>query len=1083
MTQFDKLDTLMRDLGVGEFIDGARQSALARSIASVPAAVTQQSDAQRLPRYGYLYETQAIAAYDHAIATQEDADRARVRDTFRLAFDCWRALASLPTEERPTRVLGASPVGSSVVSEELRDEPLPPDSTLAVRLAVAGLAAQRPAETRLELERFRITEPREDAPWRDQVAGHVANAFVRLVRKGGGWADVEGAMRSLGALKELQRRHEEEYLAGIEDPSEQTLAAVELVGFYHLAQLATIAGEYVRAGAESSTQVNLGLDRHRDRARAAFRSVRQEILVHLADLFWVGCRELTRNAIWTHLTGLGDEVKRFGRQLAGRGQERPVLELWPSQQEALRQSLLDVYRRAILVEMPTSAGKTLLAKFVIVQTKALYAGGTIVYVVPTRALVNQLTVDLRADLGLVGMRVEQTVPAVELDPMEERLLGQAPDVMVTTPEKLDLLIRRDHVVTRNISLVIADEAHNLRDEHRGGRLELLLGMIKRDRADARFLLLSPFLPNDRELVTWLGDDRALPPIRVDWKPSNRIVGAVSAQAQEGAVPVRRGRGFSVAKHLVLDTLSAADNVDIRPGLRIPIGGDPGPDGKTLNGLTRSTIAALRDRGSVLVLCEGPGTATTRAIQIRDEMPERGGSEHLDAVCHYLEAEVGRTSPLVECLRRGVAYHHAGLSQEARWLIEGLVRVGHVDVVCGTTTLAQGVNFPITTVIVETLDKGDKLLTYEDFWNIAGRAGRAMVDTLGVVAFPVQTEERRTRIEEFLEGEAQEISSQLAGLIDRADEIALSGFTTAFITNVPALRDLMQFLAHAMRVSGTARLADEVEDLLRASLVYRQAQKQGGGAAERLVRICQAYLAHVEGRPDVVALADTTGFTTPSVLLLRAKTAGEREFTRVENWDPERLFGRNVAPLAERVRAIADLPEMRLGVTVSQPFNPERIAAILRDWVAGETLGSLAAKYPIGDERDRDKQVTGFSKYLFRDLLGRASWGMGALEGVCLAGADEGAAEAREEAAYVPSMIHFGVDNKEAVWLRMAGVPRVVAGGLAGVWRDTRGREPESYDEVRAWVGGLDDAQWREATPGGAPLTPRDLRILWREFAG
>lgn len=72
----------------------------------------------------------------------------------------------------------------------------------------------------------------------------------------------------------------------------------------------------------------------------------------------------------------------------------------------------------------------------------------------------------------------------------------------------------------------------------------------------------------------------------------------------------------------------------------------------------------------------------------------------------------------------------------RWLVEGLIRRGDVKVICGTTTLAQGMNFPITTVIVETLTKGNVVkLTYQDFWNIAGRAGRALVNTIGVIAFP------------------------------------------------------------------------------------------------------------------------------------------------------------------------------------------------------------------------------------------------------------------------------------------------------------------------------------------------------------
>jgi len=258
--------------------------------------------------------------------------------------------------------------------------------------------------------------------------------------------------------------------------------------------------------------------------------------------------------------------------------------------------------------MPTSAGKTLLAKFAIVQTKALNPNGNIAYVVPTRALVNQITFDLRADFRNLCISVEQAVPAYELDPTEKRLLESAPDVLVTTPEKLDLLIRSEHPVTRDIALVVADEAHNICEEGRGSRLELLLGTIKRDRPGSRFLLLSPFLPNSEELVSWLGESRALPPISVGWKPGRKLVGAVDM--------VGRGK----KRKLIFETLPASDNTDIQPGIRIPIGVAPSRISKTITNLTSSTVLAMLERGSILILCQGRGTAMTRARQIASNLP-------------------------------------------------------------------------------------------------------------------------------------------------------------------------------------------------------------------------------------------------------------------------------------------------------------------------------------------------------------------------------------------------------------------------------------------------------------------------------
>lgn len=402
----------------------------------------------------------------------------------------------------------------------------------------------------------------------------------------------------------------------------------------------------------------------------------------------------------------------------------------------------------------------------------------------------------------------------------------------------------------------------------------------------------------------------------------------------------------------------------------------------------------------------------------------------------------------------------------------------VDVVCGTTTLAQGVNFPITTVIIETFRKGrsDKL-SFQDFWNIAGRAGRTLIDSLGVVIFPAPTLAKRKEFTNFLEKEAEEVISQIINLIKSADAISTRFNLQSLRTN-PQLSPLLQFLAHAMRVSGNANLSEEVEDLLRASLVYHQIQKRDKREAQQLIKICRSYLEKTYEHKNILGLADKTGFATPSVLSLLSKKAQNKELASATNWNPDRLFGRDLGPLTERINVIADIPEISLGQEGGGLFNAERVAKILRDWVNGKTIEEMAGSYGEPND-DQNKQVTQFSRYLFK-MLSRASWGMGALETVCMSGNEQ---TNWNEAGYVPSMIFFGVPQKEAIWLRMVGVPRVVTGGLANLWKLREGREPDSYDGIRDWVASLSDVDWQQALPKEASLTPKEMRLIWQSFSG
>src|SRR5207249_2646086 len=92
----------------------------------------------------------------------------------------------------------------------------------------------------------------------------------------------------------------------------------------------------------------------------------------------------------------------------------------------------------------------------------------------------------------------------------------------------DLLIRSG-AANRNghpLALVVLDEAHNLGDGERGLRSELVLATINRESPDTHFLLLTPFVPNAKELATWLDDERSQsvsPSLAINWQPNDQML--------------------------------------------------------------------------------------------------------------------------------------------------------------------------------------------------------------------------------------------------------------------------------------------------------------------------------------------------------------------------------------------------------------------------------------------------------------------------------------------------------------------------------------------------------------------------------
>jgi RAD3-like DEAD/DEAH box helicase len=936
-------------------------------------------------------------------------------------------------------------------------------------LCADGVLAEKRAELMMLLrssETRRALELSTQSEWSEELLLRICRAFVLLCRKGGGWDDVRDAAQEIERLRDLQRRNASDL------PSRAALnsqVAADLVANFNLAKLVDIVARYTINGEPQDAPAQI--ERHSANIVEIMRLAPNPNLLHVADLISSACDELLRSTVWFNTRRLGRRMREFVDLLTNEGRPRPVFELWPSQREALNSSLLDPAKRAIVVEMPTSAGKTLIAEFSVVQALALNPGGKVAYVVPTRALVNQIVLRLRADLGPLGYAVEAAVPVFELDPTEDQLLRQKIDVLVVTPEKLDLLIRSGHPSIDSLALVVADEAHNIGDGDRGARLELLLGTIKRERADTRFLLLTPFVPNGNVLASWLGDDGE-GTIQVTWRPSERIAAAALWQKP-------RNRPYE----LVLQTLPSAQNVDLTEEVPISLGPSEIRGSRSKERIAISAALKMADRGGVLFLARGRGTAESRAASISEQRDPRQLSSFGESVIRYVQSELGEDHELPSMLRRGVTYHHAGLSHDVRYLLELLIDRGDVEVVCGTTTLAQGVNFPIATVVVETLKKsmgigrGWSDLTYSEFWNIAGRAGRALRDRVGLVAFPARNNADIDEARSFLRGEAAALASVLLEALEQLSSAQVE-LNLGFVRNNRELAVFLQYLTHAIRVAGASAGATEIEDILRSSLVYHQAREQSRSAAEKLIRLTRRFTDQISGRESgFLSLADGTGFSLYSVDYLYAKQRSEYpEFANVEFWEPGNLFSGRGDDLASIISVLGDVPELTLGRPVRGIFNPQRVAGIVTDWVNGSTVSDIADRW-FSDIDDSSERSRAAGHYLYSQLVGQVPWGIGAMQQLALAGRQD-----LTDVAHVPSLVFYGVSNKEAAALRMAGVPRAAAVGLSDMWRGNL-QATSSFEEIREWVASRSSEEWSTVLPSGGPLTGEDCRTVWNALVG
>jgi hypothetical protein len=427
--------------------------------------------------------------------------------------------------------------------------------------------------------------------------------------------------------------------------------------------------------------------------------------------------------------------------------------------------------------------------------------------------------------------------------------------------------------------------------------------------------------------------------------------------------------------------------------------------------------------------------------------------------------MGQDFPLISLLEFGIGVHHAGLSEDTRTLVEWLTEQEKLRVLVATTTIAQGVNFPVSGVVFASHQYPyGQAMPPEDFWNIAGRAGRVEQKDIGIIVLAGNNDAKTEQLKEFI---GRSVGALNSTLIEMVQKVAESGRLLQLETLAwqPGWSSFLQYLAHTYRQIGNhERFAAEVEQVLRGTLGFQALRKSHKGWADKLVQGVYNYAERIKGKP--LNLVDATGFSWESV----ANTLVRLNQARVtsEVWTPD-LFTTRRDDLRRMMGVLLEVPELReqlKEVTGGPKPDGDTLARIICDWVQGRPLTEMAAEYFAreGGEKsggtDPIDAMTRCCQSIFGRLTQTASWGLAALQSLTLGDSLETMTEEERKALRnLPARVYYGVNSDEALALRLLGVPRMAAAPLA---RALGISGSESLNEIRARLRASDIDTWQAA---------------------
>ncbi len=396
------------------------------------------------------------------------------------------------------------------------------------------------------------------------------------------------------------------------------------------------------------------------------------------------------------------ELGRIYPELKGVLEKFPNFDLYPPQEEAVKRKALE---KRFLLASGTATGKTLIA--ILASVREILAGKKVVYLVPLRAL----AFEKFEEFSKLGFKVAISVGDFDT---AERELEEA-EVIVCTYEKFDALLRHRVSWISQVGLVVADEVHEL---GRKPVVETILAKMK----SRKVLALSATIGNVEELASWL---------KAGFVKSNfRPVPLKEAYLSGNLLVFRSGEKIELSSAGI-------------PGL---------------------VEFALRNKKQVLIFANTRRRAESLAEKLSKitqnfiEFGERAQLfETARKVLKALESPTKQCKKLAELITKGIAFHHAGLANEQRLLVEKAFKLGSIKVLASTVTLVAGVNLPSDFVVVDNPSFRGKLWSVSLYKQAAGRAGRPGLSEIGFAV--LRTNEKLARY--YWESEPEPVTSTLA----------------------------------------------------------------------------------------------------------------------------------------------------------------------------------------------------------------------------------------------------------------------------------------------------------------------------------
>ncbi len=450
----------------------------------------------------------------------------------------------------------------------------------------------------------------------------------------------------------------------------------------------------------------------------------------------------------------------------------------PMQRAALKK---DWRENNLVVASPTASGKTIVAEVAALHS-IISKKRKVIYTCPLRALATEHYNDWKKKYSK-QLNIRMALSTGDFDSSSRYLKNY--DLIFTTYEKLDSLIRHRAEWLSSIGLLVVDEIHEL-DSSRGATLEVTACKLRQMNPSMKVLALSATIPNAEEIAEWLGASL----VKSDYRP----------------IPLHEGVHFN--SEIKYSGKKKAEKIGNGNPLHALLG-------DTLFKNNKQAMLFASTRRSAEGMAKKLSPLTEKALSPKEKLSLAKDAER---ILNVLETPTEQCRKLSELVKQGTAFHHAGLMQKQRSIVEEAFKENRLKVISATPTLAAGVNLPSHTVIIPSLYRfeafGMQRIPVREYKQMIGRAGRPKYDDEGRGIVIAKSEaESDELMEHYINGEIEDITSQL-GIEPILRMHLLSLIASHFIFDLQSLEQFFSSTFYAKQYGEMAELFEKVQDILQ-----------------------------------------------------------------------------------------------------------------------------------------------------------------------------------------------------------------------------------------------------------------------------